>query len=417
MTGEQKKKIFIGTMDIASQIKDFTTGFQRLGYDTFSVVHQKNGNISTTKADVNLSELFSKHEGFFSMLPSFLKHRLRNRYQHYIKKRVLMQAAKECDIFIFMWSSFFHDYSDIELLKKMGKKVVVFFVGTDIRMKDAYEQDVARFGIPTFYVDASNVHEWETIENKLRFMRTFEKHADLIFSLPNQSQLALRPYHHFWVPVIIENIVENTLQREVPVIFHAPTKRWLKGTGHLMDALERLRSEGMKFELKLIENMPNDQALKEYTNGDILVGELYIPSAGKLDREALAAGAVVLSSIRRDYIDHIPEDCPIIDINPDNLYDELKKIIPDTARRKELAKQGRRYVEKYHNIDIICKNILTMLDSKDESYDYYPSFFREKYEPLSREEAEMCNRFTGFVSGSDWYKKHVPPGERSGLRF
>ena len=160
----------------------------------------------------------------------------------------------------------------------------------------------------------------------------------------------MRPYSHLFIPADTSIIKEKNEQRKIPVVAHAPSKRAVKGTDIVLNALERLKNEGVEFETRLIENVPYHEALKMYEDSDIVIGELFIPSAGKLDREALAAGKVVLSSVRRDYVDNLPADCPIIDINPETVYDELKKIIPDHAQRIELAKKGRPFVEKYHDI-------------------------------------------------------------------
>lgn len=339
------------------------------------------------------------------------------------RRRFLHEMAQKCDTFVFVWETFYANAADLAYLKKHGKKIVFFFVGSEQRWKNAYNQEMEQFGIPSYfsYLDKNHYENKEKkLGHTLRLLRQVEKYADVIYSLPNQSQLSLRPYQHFYILVDTEIIREKPQQRKIPVVFHAPSSRAHKGTHIVLNTLEKLRGEGVEFETRLIENVPYLQALEMYSEGDIAIGELFIPSAGKFDREALAAGKVVLSSVYRNYIDNLPADCPIIDVRPDTLYEELKNIINDYPRRTELAKQGRPFVEKYHNIQTACRDVLQKLEDAangTESFDFYPTFFREKFIPETARSREVYNRWTRFVADADWYKKYVPAGERDGLLF
>ncbi len=409
-------RIFIGLSDTASQVSDLKKGFDALGIESYAAILEAH-NITANAVD----EIIAR-KNFLTDLP-LRPARLKNFLLHGWRRRTLLrETAKNCDVFIFVWQSFFTDASDLKFLKKLGKKIVVFFMGSEQRWKNAYEQEMTSFGIPSYYSHFSP-YDYQfspkALSKKLGYLRYVEKYADVIYSLPNQSQLSLRPYHHFYIPVNTEIITEKIEQREVPVIVHAPTKRAVKGTEIVLETFERLKNAGMKFEVRLIENTPYLEALKIYPEADIVIGELFIPSGGKLDRESLAAGKVVLSSVRRDYIDKLPPDCPIIDVNPTNLYAELKKIIPDQRRRTELAKKGRAFVEKHHDIKVVCRDVLEKLENSSsvQTFDYYPTFFCDKFLPESPQHAKLYNRWTEFVSNEKWYKKYVLAGNRDRLIF
>lgn len=421
-------KFFIGLEDIASQVTDIQKGFSQLGIKSYSAILEKRNLI---RANL-VNEVIAK-EDFFAHFPNHLHHRLQKlipqslhqftRYRNR-RKTLLREMSKECDVFIFVWESFYQDSSDLKYLKDLGKKIVVFFMGSEQRWANAFNQELERYNISSCFSSFDpNDYQFSlaALKDKLRYIRNVEKYADVIYSLPNQSQLSLRPYSHFYIPVDTEIIQENSQQREIPIIAHAPSIRAIKGTDIVLNVLERLRRENIKFETCLIENVPYFEALKKYSESDILIGELFTPSGGKLDREALAAGKVVLSSMHHDYIDNVPADCPIIDINPENLYTQLKTIIEDFPRRIELAKRGRAFVEKYHDITTVCRDILGKLENysvtKSES-DFYPDFFRQKFIPEENPAyREAYNNWTQYVSDCDWYKQFVPSGTREGLRF
>ena len=69
-------------------------------------------------------------------------------------------------------------------------------------------------------------------------------------------------------------------ENSVPVIVHAPQHRHVKGTDCLLAAVERLRANGFEFELKLIEQVTNSQALEVYAQGDIAADQFCIGAWG-----------------------------------------------------------------------------------------------------------------------------------------
>src|SRR5690606_27897665 len=112
------------------------------------------------------------------------------------------------------------------------------------------------------------------LNTRLSNLRMAERHADAIFSLPFQSELAVRPYWHVQLPLDLSNYTCEVHDRDVPVIVHAPTRRNFKGTPAVLEALDRLREEGEQFELRLLENVPNKQVLKALTDADLVIDQL-----------------------------------------------------------------------------------------------------------------------------------------------
>lgn len=401
--------------DIASQLSDLRRGFESLGIGTLSAVNENPLDIARSRVHYDFSK--EQRHFFRGVRPRSLQRFLQNRFD--IRRKVWKQALEECDTFVYVWSTYEHDCSDLAELKKRNKKIVFFFTGSDVRYWHAYVQELERYGLKPHpnYAAYRSQNDFDRLQYKIGLLRNAEKYADLIFSLPNQSQVALRPYFHFYLPLWLDDYPVQRQQREsVPVITHAPSNRKLKGTDAVFGALKRLEEEGVRYKLVLIENMPNEQAVKAIAESDILIGELYCPSGGRIDREALASGVVSLSSVRREYIDIVPEDCPIVDTREENLYEVLKDTILNFAGRSARAAKGRPYVGKYHDVKKICGQVLDMLETRQKKFDYYPAFFRNDYKPLTQD-IPLINQWTGFVSECDWYRQYVVPGERSGLKF
>ncbi|MCP4154101.1 MAG: glycosyltransferase [bacterium] len=337
----------------------------------------------------------------------------KNSYQDYIWKK----ALKECDTFMLLRFGFEEDYSDYRELKKRGKKIITNFVGDDIRWKPAMEQEFARYSLqPIEYRDYTPRVK---LARQIHYLRTAEKHADMIISLPNQSQLALRPYYNFYYPIDLNRIDENTRQRkEIPIVVHAPTSREFKGTRYILDVFKQLAQDGVKFQPEFIENMDRYKALERYRNADILVGQVLCPGGGTQAYELLAGGKVVLTRMGFDsYPQIVGKNCPIVDVGSENLYEKLKAIILDYPRRQELAALGRAYVKQNHDVKKLCKNIVECLENKSEKEDFFPDFFRETFIPESPGLTWLYNKYTGYVKHCDWYREMIPPGRRDGLTF
>ena len=405
-------KTFIGLSDIASSIDNWSFGFQA-------------NNIKTLKGSMYYQDPIQNSKLHFVVekyqIEYFRPGRISVRLKPWLDKLVIdyyfRKAIRECDIFVFFWSSFHSDFSDYKILKEKGKKIITVFVGDDIRWEPAMKQEFENNDLTPFQY-ASYDYSITTLEKKLNFLRVAEKYSDLIFSQPNMSQLSLKPYHNLFIPMSLHDIKEAPLQRQHPFIVHAPTSIG-KGTHYIEPIIERLKNEGLVFEYKKIQNVPRAEAMSIYANSDIIIDQLLLPGGGGLAHEGLAMGKVVLTLMAHNKYDQKkPKDCPLIDVSKETLYEVLKDLITNQIKRSEIAVKGGRYIEKYHSPKILIENILNHLNgSKLMNPDFYPTFFREDFIPESKEDLVEYNKWNQYVADCDWYKKNIVPGERAGLLF
>jgi hypothetical protein len=409
------KKIFIGNQNISSQISDWKYGFNQNGVGTLTAVSNFNSVIVNRDVDYNLSEM--KRYWFGGVRPRTLQKKLQDHFSP--NRRLFRKAVRECDTFMFICTTFQNDFSDYEILKRKGKKIITLFIGDDVRWYEAMRQHFSAEGIPPIKYPEYD-HSLTNLISKLRFLRTAEKYSDLIISVPDQSQLALKPYKYFSTIINTQSIKENTAQSQVPLVIHAPSDRIIKGTEHILDAVNKLKSEGLQFEFKLIENMPHTDVLGWYEKCDVVIGQLGI-GLGKQGMEVLATGKVLLTGLHpmsapnKNYTN----DNPSVNISKENIAEKLREVILNYDERCHLAKRGRAFIEKYHSPVTMCREILQLLQTSEErrTYDIHPLFFREQFIPESEESLEVYNQWTEFVKQESWYKKYVKPGERKGLRF
>lgn len=268
-----------------------------------------------------------------------------------MKKReaFLAEAVKHYDIFHFHFGeTFIKDRSDLEFLKKHGKKLVVQHRGSDVRMLS-----IARsFDNPYARVKTGRRREEKQIVNKLKSLSKYIDHAIV-------ADHELRPYIHNYYKNIHELRQFITLdkfspqyplkQNNKPLIVHAPTNHYLKGTEYVLQAIERMRRKGLLFDFQLIEGLTHEEAIRSYRKADIIIDQLLQGSFGVFGLEGMALGKPVICYIRDKLKDKYPSDLPIVSANPATCYDELKQLVRKPDLRHTLGIAGREYVEKYYD--------------------------------------------------------------------
>ncbi|MDB2497676.1 aminotransferase [Alphaproteobacteria bacterium] len=142
------------------------------------------------------------------------------------------------------------------------------------------------------------------------------------------------------------------------VICHAPNHRGFKGTEFVIEAIQRLRDEGLQVELRLLEKLQTSEVRRVLCEeADILLEQLVVTGHGLNGLEGMASGLPVISNLE-DEAQLMPfrrwsyfGECPIASASPENLVDVLRKLVTRPELRRQLGDAGRAYVEKYHGLD------------------------------------------------------------------
>lgn len=141
-------------------------------------------------------------------------------------------------------------------------------------------------------------------------------------------------------------------------IVHAPNHRHFKGTDFLLRAVNELKAEGVPVELRLVERIPNQEALDVYRTADIIFDQCLIGYHGYFANEAMAMGKPVICFIRepQSYLFHASE-CPIISARPEELKSVLRELIVHRERLRELGMAGRKYIEAYYSLQSFSQRL------------------------------------------------------------
>lgn len=384
-------RIFIGLTEIANLAATYAKGFRALGHETYTVVFSKNFFYLDSYYDVVINDRIGiKANQIFTELPK-TKQFTRRTKQGAFALAELLSAMRRCDVFIFMFgSSFLPGYLDYPILKLGKKSIISIFVGSDIRYGYALEEEMQSMGLAHEiqpFLDFIKSQPADSFLGQLKKVRAAEKYADLILSQPGYAQLQSKPYMRMNVPLDLSQLRFFVPDREIPVVLHAPSKRGVKGTEYVLAAVEQLKQEGLSFEFRLIEQMPNSQVRELLTEADIVVDELFSDTVGVLSAEAMATGNAALVRYMPDYAG-VPAGCPVINITKDTLVDHLRRVVLDRDWRRQLAYAGRPYVETHNDHRQIAQQMLDWLQPGGiQTYNFVPTFYQNFVVP-----AELLKR-------------------------
>lgn len=405
-------RILIGTAEIAGWLNQLRVDLEGLGHKVTTAVQERNPYYKYDY-DIYLTEKFDSYRLLKTGISANIFMRIFNKIQNLIAYhffgKYISRLIDEHDIVIRLWDSFLPDSRENRIIREKGKKLIILFVGSDIRNYNTFSQqyDIARWTFPNAFIVTS-------MEDQLIMVRHAEKYADSIYSVPDQAGLQLRPYHHLPVPVPVEKCRYVVHGRQVPKILHAPSVPYKKGTDIIEGTIERLRAEGLQFEFISIRDQPHEKVLELLTDADILVDEIVFHGPGALSFEAMLSGCAVATR----YLEDSPA-CfrpPVCSINADNIQEKLRELIQNPAMVRDMAERGRKYALENNDSRRFAADIIQRL-GMDRDFDYIPTFLRDKYIPANSREAALINKWTAFVRDTDWYRKLIKPSQRDGLEF
>lgn len=121
--------------------------------------------------------------------------------------------------------------------------------------------------------------------------------------------------------------------------------------------------------LDLVQDVPFSQFTRILESSHVVVDQLYSYTPATTALMAMAAGKVVVSGGEEEYYDFISEKelRPIVNADPldvDGLYLRLQRIIEDRALVQGLSEQGRRFVAKHNDVDVVAERFIKFWEGR-----------------------------------------------------
>ncbi|MFZ1946337.1 MAG: glycosyltransferase, partial [bacterium] len=242
-------------------------------------------------------------------------------------------------------TEFFKDGRIVKRLKAAGKRIVCYYIGTDLR-------------------DRGVIPEVDRLSD-LNITTEFD-------------HLKLHPNLRFgFLPFEVRDYkVRDTENRRLRIC-HAPRNRYLKGTRRIIEVVRQAeRKHGV--ELVLIEGRPHREALEIKATCDIAIDQITNLGGtgyGVNSLECLSMGIPTLTSFTPDF-EAFLSDHPFVVADADSLPQKLEQVILDRDLRRRKALEGRRFVEKYHDAEAVVKGVYDIyreLGWVDQRGDFVPA--------------------------------------------
>ncbi|MEO6143546.1 MAG: glycosyltransferase, partial [Dermatophilaceae bacterium] len=242
---------------------------------------------------------------------------------------------------------------DAAVLGQSGLTVGLLFHGSEVRdpRRHALRHQWSPYANPNEELTARLQLGTDALLPKARAFNgpVFVSTPDLLTDLPDAT----------WLPVVVDVAAWSSdrpvLEREVPVVLHAPSRAAIKGTAFVEAAVAPLVAEGL-IEYRLLEGIPPDQMPAAVADADVVLDQFALGSYGVLAAQGMAAGRVVIGhvvdEVRKHVLTATGETLPIIEADPETLTEVLRGVLSDRLSAQAMAAQGPPFVAAVHSGDL-----------------------------------------------------------------
>ncbi len=273
-------------------------------------------------------------------------------------KRKLNNLFKWADVFHYHWGPVFPDKKDLEWITNSGKLLFVEWVGSEIRIPDVCKK------INPFYAQVfDHGYEYSKMESRtgsLALQKVFQQAGAIPLIIPEMNIYVQKEIFQKTYPSYLRLDVKKftasfpSINTNRPLIVHSPTAKICKGSNLIVPIINELKKL-YDFEFVLLHDMKREEVLEIMSKADIYLDQIIVGSYGAATMEAMAMGKPVMCYIMQEVFEGgLPLECPVINTNPDNLREQLIKLITHPQMRHDIGKQSRSFAENYFDVDKIA---------------------------------------------------------------
>jgi len=285
-----------------------------------------------------------------------------------------------------IFKNYFGEYSEIKLLKKLGKKIVYSNNGClDGVSQTSFSQwgpeNVCDICIwknhPEICSDSRNL-SWGKIRNELadyqiacggnradynddpRIHEVPEFYCmDSAFLYPD---LTIPPEYQLQYPKTTVKIYHSVGNFESRT--DGENKKNIKCTHIIIPLIDRLKSEGYPVEMIFFTDIPSKNIRYYQVQADIVVDMLTYGWFGANIREAMMLGKPCICFLRPEWLESVKKEIPdyvkelpIISATPDTIYSVLRDLIEHPEKQMEIGRRCREFAVKWHSAEAGAKRL------------------------------------------------------------
>jgi glycosyltransferase involved in cell wall biosynthesis len=239
---------------------------------------------------------------------------------------------------------------ELKLLARSGKRLYTYAYGADVRTRSA----TMELGPFNFCIDCPEIGKFCICDDTegARNILEISRYATAMLAMGDMLTYVPGAINTYYWPLDLSRIkyvgVPASSNRELQVV-HATNHPHFKGTRYLIETVRRLKNEGLPIALTLVQNMSNEEAQRNYSQADIVAEQFIGGFHGYTALEAMASGKPVITYLRSSDLVLAPQECPLINVTPETLYETLKHFVLHPHELRALGERSRSYVEKYYS--------------------------------------------------------------------
>lgn len=245
---------------------------------------------------------------------------------------------------------------DLPMYRILGKRVFFTWHGSDCRIREIHEQVN-----PWSYYRYSDIpgdddRTRKTIEVVRTYAeRMFVTSVDLLEFVP-EAEVSPRAID------LTEWPERSAETRPIPRILHVPSRRGTKGTELILAGLDRLRADGLAFDLRLLEGVSHAEARAAIQDADIVVDNLLTGDYEVVSIEAMASSRVAVANVQSAAAEAYP-DAPVVTVDPNTFETRMRALIGDPDERRRRGALGRPYVARIHDAPVVAKQLVAAYEA------------------------------------------------------
>jgi glycosyltransferase involved in cell wall biosynthesis len=328
-------RVIQGTIEIADQMHTVTEGLKKIG---------------VTAKTLNYYPSYLEYKSDYTFDINLFKDINEANIE---TKKLASKIIGENDVFHFHFgTSLTLDYSDLQLLNELDKKVIMQYWGSDVRI-------YSKAAKMNPYVKVKDMNE-DGIKRRMELISKYIPNCIVDYELAEYVKDYHSNVHYTTVAIDLNKykFIKETYNKKL-LIVHAPTAPEFKGTNYILKAIEELKVK-YDFDFKLVQGMSHEQAIKIYEQADLIIDQILTGSYGVFAVESMTMGKPVICWISDFMKEKYPKELPIISANPDNIKEKIEYSIKNKDILKDIGIKSRLYAEKYHDMNKISKDIFTI---------------------------------------------------------
>jgi hypothetical protein len=308
------------------------------------------------------------------------------------------------DVVVLTGGASFFRGRDLPLLRRLGKRIIVVFTGSDHRPPYLNGK---------MYRTRSTVEVVAETTRISRFVALAEQYASTIVALSSSAQLHRRPFVHF-LALGVPFAPSPPVTRRSPIfegsgvrILHCPTDVISKGTPTVRAIIEGLRRDGLSIDYVELIGRPHHDILAALAECDFAIDELL--SDSPLARFAVEAAwfgkpAVTAGEYAREISRDLPASLipPSTFVPPEEVSPVVRRLVDDPDDRIKRGNEVEAFVRGRWNPMSVAERFLKIIEGE------VPSEW--VYDPA-------CLRYVGGwgLSPDDWQRSVRAVVEASGV--